>query len=398
MIYKKFLTELDTSFVVINYQYTIDRVNLLNNKFNPNGINAIAIKTNPLKKNLEILKNYNQYFEAASIGEIAIALAAGVNSEHIIFDSPVKTNRELNYLENHVQGAFINADNYDELQRLQKLSGNFKIGLRINPNVNIDTISSVNVSKENSKFGELISNINIDQISKIKQLDTLHVHQASQNNDFNNTISGIRKVVDLANKLPKGKIKYINIGGGLGFNYYTSEEVNIGLYFNKLTNDCPELFNGTYTLITEFGRFYYAGGASVFSKVETIKYFPSGKALALIHVGADMFLREAYNNSDWHHNLMVYDNKFTPKLSEEIMSFDIGGPLCFAGDIPFKNHKLPKLEIGDWINIQDAGANTFSLWSRHCSREFPLVLGLINDEIFVIKKRESLDDLVKFWT
>ena len=53
----------------------------------------------------------------------------------------------------------------------------------------------------------------------------------------------------------------------------------------------------------------------------------------------------------------------------------ITGPLCFSGDIIAREVLLPRVEEGDWIAIRDTGAYTLSLWSRHCSRGIPAVLG-----------------------
>jgi diaminopimelate decarboxylase len=395
-----FISGDDSSVVVIDLDYTRQRVRKTNEQLNPGGINAIAIKTNPLISVLRELNNGIPAFEAASLGEIALAKAAGVSNDRIIFDSPVKTESELNWLLENAKGAFINADSLSELRKMQHFSNEFSLGLRINPSVKINTIDSVNVSGGSSKFGELLTEVStewIEQLTSIPRLDGLHVHQASQNNDFANTVAGIRKVVDLANALPPKKIKFINIGGGLAYDYHHSKDVDIDAYFGLLKENCPELFNGKYLLITEFGRYYYAGGARVYSRVEHVKDIDNQMKMAIIHVGADMFLRESYNNKDWYHNLSVCDENFQPINRKTRFNYDIGGPLCFAGDIPFRNHELPEIQIGDWLEIHDAGANTFSLWSRHCSRPFPLVLGIKQGQAFVLKPRENLQDVLRFW-
>ncbi len=395
-----FISVDDNSVVVVDLDYTRQRVRKINEQLNPEGINAIAIKTNPLISVLRELNNGIPSFEAASLGEIALAKAAGVSNDRIIFDSPVKTQLELNWLLENAKGAFINADSLSELRKMQHFSSEFSIGLRINPSVKINTIDSVNVSGGSSKFGELLTEVTaewIEQLTSIPRLDGLHVHQASQNNDFANTVAGIRKVVDLANALPPKKIKFINIGGGLAYDYHHSKDVDIDAYFGLLKENCPELFNGKYQLITEFGRYYYAGGARVYSKVEHVKDIDNHRKMAIIHVGADMFLRESYNNKDWFHNLSVCDENLQRINRESNFNYDIGGPLCFAGDIPFRNHELPEIKVGDWLEIHDAGANTFSLWSRHCSRPFPLVLGIKQGQAVVLKPRENLQDILRFW-
>ena len=53
----------------------------------------------------------------------------------------------------------------------------------------------------------------------------------------------------------------------------------------------------------------------------------------------------------------------------EDQTYRIVGPLCFAGDVLFESVKLPFLEEGNQIILFNTGANTISMWSRHCSRE-----------------------------
>ena len=59
---------------------------------------------------------------------------------------------------------------------------------------------------------------------------------------------------------------------------------------------------------------------------------------------------------------------------EKQRAYDIVGPLCFAGDVLARDLVLPELFEGDWLVFSGAGANTFGLWSRHCSRAIPKVV------------------------
>ena len=43
-------------------------------------------------------------------------------------------------------------------------------------------------------------------------------------------------------------------------------------------------------------------------------------------------------------------------------------PLCFQGDFVGFGVELPTLEPDDIVVLREAGANTLSLYSRHCSR------------------------------
>ena len=84
--------------------------------------------------------------------------------------------------------------------------------------------------------------------------------------------------------------------------------------------------------------------------------------------------------------------------------YGVGGPLCFQGDFVAKGIALPPVGQGDYIVMKDAGANTLSLFSRHCSRLCPAVWGYRWDPkraglaaMFELKPREALSSVSQFW-
>jgi len=93
------------------------------------------------------------------------------------------------------------------------------------------------------------------------------------------------------------------------------------------------------------------------------------------------------------------------------------GPLCFAGDIIAPGVRLPFVVCqGDYVVLKDAGANTLSLWSRHCSRQAPVAYGYrvqrtqkaskvsktelaakVAVSIERLKPQEEFSDILRFW-
>jgi diaminopimelate decarboxylase len=59
---------------------------------------------------------------------------------------------------------------------------------------------------------------------------------------------------------------------------------------------------------------------------------------------------------------------------------------------------LPAIKPGDFVILRDVGAYTLGMWSRHCSRGLPLVLGHDGDHLRVLKARETPADVVSFWS
>ncbi len=117
---------------------------------------------------------------------------------------------------------------------------------------------------------------------------------------------------------------------------------------------------------------------------------------AILHAGADLFLREAYQPGQWYHRMAVISNgEVSTDGPQE--SYHLGGPLCFGGDQIARNRHLPAMHRGDHLLILDTGANSFALWSRHCSRAFPKVVWVEEGGLHVVKQRESELDISRFW-
>jgi len=151
--------------------------------------------------------------------------------------------------------------------------------------------------------------------------------------------------------------------------------------------------------MTEFGRWAYTNSGWTVSRVEYVKQDP-GINTAMIHVGADLFLRECLNQKDWSHEYTVLDRNGQIKTGFAANPWNLAGPLCFSGDIMAKGLSLPEVHEGDYVVIHDTGGYTFSMWSRFNSRFIPRILGYYFDgEKFVpLKEREEIEDLIRFWT
>lgn len=93
--------------------------------------------------------------------------------------------------------------------------------------------------------------------------------------------------------------------------------------------------------------------------------------MAVIHCGADMFVRPAYLPQVWKHRIAIFDASGQQKKAPSNHEWDIVGPLCFTGDIIAHQRRLPDIESGDLVVIYDSGAYTLAMWSRYNSRQVP---------------------------
>lgn len=396
----------DTTIIFVDLAIIDDRLSRLKAAFPKNTLHAIPVKTNPLTFILKYIAANGLGLEAASLGEVVLASHAGVDSDNIVFDSPAKTLEEILFLEKHHKTIRINADSLEELDRYPKDTSCFSLGIRINPLVEAVSVDSMNVGTEDSKFGVPITShaeIVAACLSR-KEVDCLHLHIGSQVSSYQPTVMAVRRVVDLAKDINctagEQRISFIDIGGGFPVNYSDDEPCLIEDYAEALRQECGELFDGTFNPITEFGRYIYGNAGWAITQVEYIKENTAGFTL-ICHAGADLFVRECYNPGDWPHRISVLDEAGRLRSNSKVTT-SVAGPLCFGGDYIARNQMLQKASPGDFLAIRDIGANTFALFSRHCSRPFPKVIAYRGagspSDFYIAKKRESLASIVDFWS
>ncbi|MEY4570928.1 MAG: hypothetical protein RLZ10_121 [Bacteroidota bacterium] len=383
LISKQFVDANDTAVICQSWNQLNKYLAHLTSSFPETSIHAIAVKTNPHPKVLEHLVKLGYGLEAASLEEVQLAVKAGAEFSKIVFDSPVKTRHEINYCHDHFPGIRINVNCLEELNRMPE-HPSFTLGIRINPMIDAGSPSLYHVSSDESKFGvPIIEKAEIiDAILKYP-VTQLHVHAGSHMNNIDCAIDAVNILSNLADQANVAlnenncsrRIEYLDIGGGLPPEIlYENKESRMQIYSSGLFRAIPGLKN--YKIITEFGQWCYFYTAYAISKVEySLKR--GQKNVAFIHLGADYLMRDAYTKPRGI-DFIVLNDRLSRKSGNEI-TYDIAGPLCFAGDYLIKNKSLPPINEGDWMMLLNTGSNSFGLWSRHCSRSIPKIFGIDYD-------------------
>ena len=337
--------------------------------------------------------------EAASLEELRLAAQVDIPHSKAVFDSPAKRKIEIDICASEFKGMILNVNCIEELELIPD-NPDLQVGLRINPLIKTGAPSEFNVSTYRSKFGIPINipQIIIEACLKYPYIKGLHMHSGSEIANIQNNVYAIKQLKNLADEINeirrekdiKTRIEFIDIGGGIPADYSDQPQAGLDIYVNDIKNACPNIFD-EYRLITEFGHFIHAHTSWVMSDVEyVLKYSENIPETAIIHVGADMFLRQAYSQNQKKYRISVLNSEGNIKTAAE-SHYDIAGPLCFAGDYLFRDRRLPKLEKNDKMIIHDIGANTYALWSKHCSRDMPKVIGysIDSDRMEVIQQRQS---------
>ncbi|MFX1312945.1 MAG: diaminopimelate decarboxylase family protein, partial [Promethearchaeota archaeon] len=113
------------------------------------------------------------------------------------------------------------------------------------------------------------------------------------------------------------------------------------------------------------------------------------KLFAGVDAGFNTLIRPTMYGS--YHHIM----KCTKDEKDNILKYDIAGPICESGDILGKERELTKLKEGDYLAILDTGAYGYSMSSNYNSRPRPAEILMSNGHIFKIREAENYEDLLK---
>ena len=371
------LDEDDTAVIFQSWTVLHEYAQHLRAAFNhPNANHAIAVKTNPHSEVLKKLVSWGFRLEAASYEELLLAEEAGIDSDKLVFDGPVKRTKEINKCNENFPRLNININCLQELERFPPADKcSLKIGIRLNPMVDTGAPAVYHVSGDDSKFGVPISEREaiLDAILKYN-ITTLHVHAGSSMKYLEQSTLAVKKVVDLAleaNALLAQKcdrrINTIDMGGGLlpeilsekamaysrlktekeRFEASNSGEAvsTMHAYAIMLRKEVPELFTD-FALITEFGQWVHFHCGFAVSEIEYV-VTKKNKDIMYVHLGADYFMRDVYTGKSRSLTMQILDGWnsglkgiLTPSVSdtencaerERGTLYDVAGPLCVAGD------------------------------------------------------------------
>ena len=339
-----------------------------------------AVKANSNQAIIKLMTTLGAGADVVSVGELERAIVAGVDPKKIIFEGIGKTNKDISFaISRNIR--LINVESIDELQRINSIALKqnkiVDIGLRLNPNIDGQTIDKISTGKKTDKFGidtEKLANIfQVLEVSKNVSLIGISCHVGSQIfniNVFSEIFKKMKKNAQLF--INKGYlIKHVDLGGGLGVTYQQNKEV---LKLELVKSEMDKCFkNVAYQLSFEPGRYLVANAGILVTSVVTIKN-NGGINFLITDAGMHSLIRPALYQA--HHDIEAVD-----KSNSELINYTVAGPICESSDIFDKNISLPKQKVGNIIIIKDTGAYGKVMASNYNSRGLPIEI-LVNNNIF----------------
>ena len=378
------------------YSYKQFKQNILNFKKNFKSFSPLicfAIKSNT---NLNLIKEIKQFglgADVVSMGELMMALKAGINPKKIVFSGVGKTSNEINYAINK-NILLINAESENEIKEIEKIAKlkkkSIEIGIRLNPNTDAKTLNQISTGKKENKFGinekKFLELVKYCEKSKNIDLKCLSVHIGSQILDHR-PYEKMLRVIDKVVKKAKYNFKFIDLGGGMGISYKKKDRL---LNYRRYNSAIKKFLKKNKSkIIFEPGRSIIGNTASLISKVIYVKN-NGKKDFIILDAAMNDLIRPALYGSI--HKILP-GNK-TNKRSNK--TYEFVGPICESTDKFSSIKNFQELKEKDLVVLDDVGAYGMSLSSNYNLRLKPIEILVKNSKVIVIRKRQTYKDLLKF--
>ena len=352
---------------------------------------CFAVKSNTNVNLIKEIKKFGLGADVVSMGELMMAIKAGISPKKIVFSGVGKTFDEIKYAIN--KNIFlINAESESEVKQIEKIAKlkkkKIQVGIRLNPNTDAKTLSQISTGKKENKFGvnskTFIKLINNYKNSENIELKCLSVHIGSQILDHKPYEKMLKSIAKILEKI-KYKFEFIDLGGGMGISYDNKQK---SLDYKKYRLIIKKFLKKHKSkIIFEPGRSIIGNTGTLISKIIYIKKSGKKKFIILDAAMNDLMRPALYGAI---HRIMpsLKNNKISNENHEFV------GPICESTDSFLNLKKFQELRENEIVVICDVGAYGMSLSSNYNLRPKPIELLIKGSKIKVIKKRQRHKDFI----
>ena len=353
-----------------------------------------SVKANSNQAILKIIKNCGSGADVVSAGELERSLEAGFNPNKIIFEGVGKSEEDIRYaIQQNIR--LINVESLNEIKLINQIGKNLNkvinIGIRLNPDIDGNTLNKITTGKKTDKFG-----IGIDQTGnifyKVKSYQHIKIkgiscHVGSQLQDlkiFENVFYAMKRIANdfIANDI---KLEHVDLGGGLGVNYESNSN---NLDIQSIGKLVKRIFHqNSYKISFEPGRYLVAKSGVIITKILTLK--KNGDInFVITDAGMQTLIRPAMYGA-------IHRIEALNDLEKEYINYTIAGPICESSDIISTNIQLPKQNVNNYLLIHDVGAYGAVMSSNYNSRGIPAEILVNKNKCFIIHQEEKISDIIK---
>ena len=337
---------------------------------------------------LKLMRKLGAGLDTVSIQEVKLGLYAGFAPEQIIFTPNGVSMEEIE--EAASLGVQLNIDNLSILEQFGSKHPQVPVCIRINPHVMAGGNSKISVGHIDSKFG-----ISIHQIPHILRIventkmhiNGIHMHTGSDILDIDVFLYAAEILFDAAKHFRE--LKFIDFGSGFKVPYKEGDiQTDIEELGEKLSQRFLEfckLYGRNLTLAFEPGKFLVSEAGFFLVKVNVVKQTTS-TVFAQIDSGFNHLIRPMFYGATH-----FIENISNPEGKKRFYS--VVGYICET-DTFASNRQIAEISEGDILCFRNAGAYCYTMASNYNSRPRPAEVLWIDGQAKLIRKAETLEDLL----
>jgi diaminopimelate decarboxylase len=324
-------------------------------------------------------------------GELEFALQAGLRGERVVFHGNNKSDEELHAAA--AAEALVVLDALEEVSRA-RAAGVQSALVRVTPGIEADTHHAIRTAHAESKFG-LVADDAVaavgDALAAGLDVRGLHVHIGSQLIRTSESLLAVERLVDVAEHC-RAELGWtpnvFNLGGGLAVRYTLAETIPSPQEFaGELVRHLRAQWTEPARVILEPGRSLIGRAGFTLYRVGVVKR-TTGVVYAAIDGGMSDNPRPQLYGSR-------YEALLANRAGDPVAgTYRIAGKHCESGDVLIDAVALPEPRRDDLLAVPATGAYTLGMASNYNGVPRPAAVLVADGNAELIRRRESLEDLL----
>ncbi len=323
-------------------------------------------------------------------------MKAGFSPTKILYTGNYPSDEELKFA--FEKKALINLDDISLLPRLLNIGTPDFLSFRINPGIGSGQFKGLIFAGPDAKFGVPEHKV-VDAYKSAKEagIRKFGIHMMTGSCIMDPAYFDLiaKKLISIVEDIVREvgiRFEFIDIGGSLGIPYREDEPVlDIGKVAGNVCSILAakekQLGLEKTNLVMEPGRYIVGDAGILLARVDALK--SAQKKFIGTDAGMNTLLRPALYGA--YHRIIIAND--VGRKGAEIV--DVTGKICENTDRLAKDRSLPPIKVGDILAVFDTGAYGFAMGSQYNSRPMAAEVLVDKGRAFLIRKRETTDDLVR---
>jgi diaminopimelate decarboxylase len=360
----------------------------------PGALVAYGTKAFPNVELLRLLAEEGIGADVSTLGELRFAEAAGIAGDRLVVHGNNKSDEELAAAAR--AGALVVLDSLEVVARARAAKVARTL-VRFTPGIEANTHVAIRTAHHGSKFGLPAHDV-IEALRRAPETEGLHVHIGSQLLDLDGALQSVEWLATFAAQARTEtgwEPRTIDLGGGLGVRTSLEEqELDITEFVTHVLAELERAFAlerlPRPQVILEPGRSLVARAGVTRYSVGSVKHVGASTSYVAVDGGMSDNPRPALYGARYE---AAIAGRFDAPAADV---YAVAGKHCESGDVLIERVRLPEPHRGDILAVPSTGAYTLAMSSSYNVVPRPAAVLVADGAARVIRRRETIDDLLAF--